>query len=172
MLVHCTDKVLKTVADPVEFPVTDYDLGGIVEQMLAVLKANNGIAIAAPQIGIPKRIIAMGDADAPIIMINPKIVSTSAETTTDEEGCLSFPGLFIKIRRFSEVRVRFTDINGNTDTQLLRGLSARVVQHEIDHLDGILFTRRAHKSHLQSAYTQQKKLNRQRKKNEAKRKAI
>ena len=84
-------------------------------------------------------------------MIFPKIVFYSEKHAVHEEGCLTFPGFFVKIRRPEWIRVRFYDIDGKIQTESLNGIPARAFQHELDHLNGILFTQRANSYHLEKA---------------------
>lgn len=117
----------------------------MIETMVGAL----GIGLAAPQIGELKRIIAVHliqerspeekIAKRPQILINPKIIKKSRETIIDEEGCLSFPELWLKIKRAKTVTVEALDLKGQKIQIEAEGLPARVLQHEIDHLDGILF---------------------------------
>lgn len=99
-----------------------------------------------------------------VVMFNPKIVGYSEETISMEEGCLTFPNLFMKITRPVVVRVRFRMPNGMTETKKYDGLTARIIQHEIDHLDGVLFMTRANKIERERAYKRKKKLDREEKK--------
>jgi peptide deformylase len=110
---------------------------------------NKGIGLSAPQVGELKRIIVVhliqersAEEKAkkrPQVFINPKIVRKNRETAIDEEGCLSFPGLFLKIKRAKGIEIEALDENGNEIRIKAEGLPARVFQHEIDHLNGILF---------------------------------
>ena len=101
--------------------------------------ANQGIGLSAPQVGKSKRIIAIQTEKGPEVFINPKIIKKSKETEIGEEGCLSFPGLFLKIKRAKELEIEALDIEGKKIQTKVEGLTARVFQHEIDHLEGILF---------------------------------
>lgn len=110
---------------------------------------HGGVGIAAPQIGVNKRIIALtllktyDDESAPTIaMFNPRITSMSDACETDNEGCLSVPGETGDVARASEIRVEYQDRTGTDKSMIFKGLTARIVQHEVDHLDGILFTDR------------------------------
>ena len=109
----------------------------LIEDMIETMEKNNGVGLAAPQIGILKRIIVAETEKGPLCLINPKIVKKGKETALDKEGCLSFPGLFLKISRRREVEVEALDGNGRKIKA--KGLLARILQHEIDHLDGILY---------------------------------
>ena len=117
--------------------------------MLAYIKnpKHHGIGLAAPQVGVSKRLIIVGlpihrdDEDCPIIaMINPIIVSKSPETDIDDEGCLSLPGITGNIERSKTIDVEWMDIKGRKMKKKIVGFGARVVQHEVDHLDGILIS--------------------------------
>ena len=106
------------------------------------MKEGQGIGLAAPQVGVSKRVIVVQtDLEGRRILglINPKILKRSQETEVDKEGCLSFPGIFLEIKRVKEVEVEGLNINGKKIKLKANGLLARVFQHEIDHLDGILF---------------------------------
>ena len=117
--------------------------------MLETMIVNQGIGLAAPQVGELKRIIVVHPilnrtpeeiaARTPQVFIDPKIIKKSRETIIDEEGCLSFPGLFLRIKRAREVEIEALGENGEKISLKTEGLLARIFQHEIDHLDGILF---------------------------------
>jgi len=117
--------------------------------MIESMTENQGIGLAAPQVGELKRIIAVHlvkerspeekSKELPHVFINPKIIKKSKETVIDEEGCLSFPGLFLKIKRAKGVEVEALNEKGEKIHLKVEGLPARILQHEIDHLDGVLF---------------------------------
>ena len=115
-----------------------------------ILVHSNGIGLAANQIGITKRFFAIGSESfdkiqKPVIMWNPSIVRESEEKTLNVEGCLSFPGLFVKVLRPERVTVRWQNLKGETMMQHLDGYEAKCFQHELDHLDGITFDQRVSK---------------------------
>jgi peptide deformylase len=114
----------------------------LVEHMKRVMRLANGIGLAAPQVGVSERVIVVSDGKRIVPMINPVLTSTSGNATA-EEGCLSLPGLYADVRRSSGVEVEALDTEGRKFKQRLEGLAARCVQHEIDHLDGVLFIDRA-----------------------------
>lgn len=135
-------------------PVKQFDgrLKGLVNEMKKTMLENNGLGLAAPQVGENIRvftaILNYKKADQVILaMVNPVITPVTDEVCTDEEGCLSLPGQYAKIERFDKVRLEFFDENGSRQILELNGLNARVVQHENDHLDGILFVDRV-KGHV------------------------
>lgn len=110
----------------------------LCQDMVETLKTVKGTGLAAGQVGELKRIIAVQTEKTPVVFINPKIIKKSKKTEVTEEGCLSFPGLWLKIKRSKEVAVETLDIKGKEIKVNAAGISARVLQHEIDHLDGIL----------------------------------
>lgn len=123
-------------------PVTEFDdnLANIVQKMFKVMKLANGIGLAAPQVGIQKRFfIVQIDDEIERVFVNPQIIETSQEMCTMEEGCLSIPKYYAKVERAESVVVQFADLNGKIHTIKADGLLARVIQHENDHLNGVLF---------------------------------
>ena len=116
-------------------PCDPWDLA---EALVKVMIDNNGMGLSACQVGIPYSVFAMiGEPNH--VMFNPKIVDVSQEKVSLEEGCLSFPGIVAPIERPRHVKVRFTGPDGQTTTKKFTGMSARVVLHEMDHLEGVLF---------------------------------
>ncbi len=148
--------VLKIVKYPSDIlkqkllPVENFnsDLKYIVRDMFETMYAHNGIGLAANQVGINKRIVVVdislkGEKKVlPIALINPIITYQSKKKQIAEEGCLSFPGFFDKISRSVSIEVEYYDINGKKQKILAEGLLARVLQHEIDHINGITFIER------------------------------
>lgn len=122
----------------------DSGLKKLVKKMREQMLKSKGLGIAAPQIGENVRVcLVVLNYDTPneivLPMVNPEIVSHGEEEVLGEEGCLSLPGVYAKIDRWNKVSVEFCDVNGGKQVLCLEGLNARVVQHEIDHLDGVLF---------------------------------
>ena len=116
----------------------------LMNDMLETMYAANGIGLAAIQIGVPKRIIVMDlskeeNKKLPMYFVNPVITKKNNEKTTYEEGCLSVPNQFAAIDRPSKCEVEYLDYNGNKQNLQAEGLLATCIQHEIDHLEGILF---------------------------------
>lgn len=142
ILIH-PDPRLKKVAAPIE-GLTD-QLKKLAEDMLETMYDAPGIGLAAPQIGVSKRLIVMDcvkdeDADPePMIMFNPEVVWTSETRGVYDEGCLSIPDQYAEVERPAEVAVKWMDIEGAEREVKMDALWATCVQHEIDHLDGILF---------------------------------
>ena len=117
----------------------------LIVDMAQTMIKNRGVGLAAPQIGVSKRIIVVqnGPKEGRIFtLVNPKIKKASRENQVVEEGCLSFPGIFLKIKRAKEIEIEGKDIKGREIKIRARGFLAQVFQHEIDHLDGILFFNR------------------------------
>lgn len=115
----------------------------VAEDMAATMVADNGIGLAAPQIGQNIRLIVVSTKDGSQVMVNPVIKKKSLRQEWGEEGCLSIPGVFGDVKRYRSVECEFLDIDGQVRVAKGRGLLARVIQHEIDHLDGILFIDKA-----------------------------
>jgi len=115
------------------------DIKKLGQEMMIIMTENQGLGLAASQIGELKRIIVIQAERGPEVYINPKIIKKSRETEIGEEGCLSLPELFLKIKRAKEVEMEFLNLRGEKIKIKAEGLPARVLQHEIDHLDGILF---------------------------------
>lgn len=136
------DPRLRAVADPVD--KIDNEVRTLARDMLDTMYDAPGIGLAAPQVGALKRVVVMDlakedEPKAPIVMINPEIVKFSEETVTTEEGCLSIPELYYDVERPAEVTVRYTDLDGKTHKTSATERFAICVQHELDHLDGVLY---------------------------------
>lgn len=126
--------------------------------MIAIMENEYGMGISANQVGFDRRVIVVQPkGQSAFAMFNPKIVDTKNERV-DEEGCLSFPGLFLKINRPETVTVEYLDKDAKSCTITLSGMDAKCVQHEIDHLDGVVFINRVSKLKLDLARKRQRKL--------------
>jgi peptide deformylase len=140
-IIEAPDRRLTTKSAPVER--IDADFRRLLDDMLETMYAAPGIGLAAPQIGVPRRafVVDVGNEGerAPMFVINPEIVGQSETTNLAEEGCLSLPKQFGEVSRFDQVRIRYLDREGEVRELEAEGLLARCLQHEIDHLDGILF---------------------------------
>ena len=130
------NKVLKKRAR--EIKKIDGEIKELGINMIKTMKANSGVGLAANQVGILKRIIVVQMENGPEIFINPKIVRMSAGKTTDAEGCLSVPEMFLDIKRASGIQVSALNSEGQKINIKTKGLVARIFQHEIDHLNGVL----------------------------------
>jgi len=141
-IVKLPDPILKKISQPVER--VDDELRGLADDMLATMYDAPGIGLAAVQIGVPRRLLVVDIAKeeeprSPKTFINPEVIWSSDELSEYEEGCLSIPEVFDTIQRPSQVRVSYLDRDGKQHETLYDGLMATVLQHEIDHLNGILF---------------------------------
>ena len=151
------DPLLSQKLEPFDFNSgTDAEL--VEKEMIRLMKENYGIGIAANQVGFDRRVIIVEPVNqTPIGMFNPEIIE-SIGSCNDEEGCLSFPGLFVKVERAETITVKYLDKHNVECTITLSGMDAKCVQHEIDHLDGICFTTRVSRLKLDLARKRQRKL--------------
>jgi len=156
-LVKQDNPILTKVCEDFDFKNPPFDPIEFAKDMMAFMYENNGLGLAANQVGVPYRIFAMRGAPENFVCFNPKTVTVSNDKVVLEEGCLSYPGLLVKVKRPSMVRVRFTTPNGDTITRQFIGMSARVFQHEMDHLDGIKFFDKANKFHKDQAFRKWKR---------------
>ena len=118
----------------------DDQIKDAAKQMFEIIKQDKGVGIAGPQIGLMKRIFVVHiDGDEERVFINPSILETSQETVKYEEGCLSVPGIYVDVVRSESVKIQAWNEKGKPFTMEANGLLARVIQHEYDHLEGILF---------------------------------
>lgn len=149
-VVTVPDKVLKCKAKPVER--IDEEIRSLIEDMRQTMHRHNGIGLAAPQVGrsIQLAVVEAKKNDRPdsdsnveipfTVLINPKIISASSNRVSDFEGCLSIPGVEVKVERPEMISIQFQDESGDNKNLKVNGLFSRIVQHEIDHLNGILIT--------------------------------
>jgi peptide deformylase len=136
------DPRLRQKSEPVA--AVDQDLRALVEDMFETMYEAPGIGLAAIQIGVPRRIVTMDlakkdDAKEPRVFINPEIVSSSEEQSAYEEGCLSIPDYYEEVERPATVKVKYRDLDWKEHEIEADGLLATCLQHEIDHLNGVLF---------------------------------
>ncbi len=138
------NKILRSKAEQVE----DFgdELRRFLDEMVETMIVEDGVGLAAPQVGVSKRITVINpepNSDSALIkMINPRVVSISEETDTLEEGCLSVPGVRGQVVRSTAIEVAYLDEEGNEHAIGVEGLVARIIQHELDHLNGVLFVDR------------------------------
>ena len=159
LIVNYGNEILETPSENVtEF---DEELVKFVDEMISTMKESNGVGLAAPQVGDNRRICVVDlgftegfvydgetvltDDYYPLILINPEIKVVSEAKSVMNEGCLSFPGVSLEIKRPSIIKLTFQDIEGNNRIVECAGGLARCIQHEVDHLDGVLFTKRTKK---------------------------
>lgn len=129
------DPVLKENSHDV---VVDDELRDLVERMKKIMHAADGVGLAAPQIGILRKIIVFQLGDKEYVLLNPRITWRSEETSTEPEGCLSLASLATDVERAKKVKVEAEDLDGSKVVLDLEGMHARILQHEIDHLSGMM----------------------------------
>jgi peptide deformylase len=134
------DPVLRKTAVPVE--MFDEKLKRFVEEMTETMRTKDGVGLAAPQVGVSISLVVIditAGESAPLVFINPVVYNLSEELLTTEEGCLSLPGITLKVTRPAKVSVKALDVNGNEFViENAEGLLAKAIQHETDHLRGIM----------------------------------
>ena len=159
LIVNYGQEILETPTETVE--EFNEDLVAFVDEMIATMKSSNGVGLAAPQVGDTRRICVVDlgvtegfvydgekvltDDYYPLVLINPEIKIVSEAKSIMNEGCLSFPGVSLEIKRPSVIKLTFQDIEGNNRIVECAGGLARCIQHEVDHLDGVLFNKRTKK---------------------------
>ena len=148
-------EVLREIAEPWDWE-KDGDPSELVKAMSKLMVLHSGIGLAAPQCGISKRIFVMGNSDHLVACINPEIISGS-ERVREQEGCLSFPDLWMYVERYKDISVEYYNVAGERVQQEFIGLMARVYQHELDHLNSICFDDRVGKLVLERAKEKRKK---------------
>jgi peptide deformylase len=146
--------------------VPEYDIRNLpnpniiktVKRLKMTMKLHNGMGLSANQCGLFERVFVIGTEHFQLVCINPKIVEQSEEMIKDAEGCLSFPGLSVKINRASWITAEYYDESGKLHNVKMEGLTARCYQHELDHMNGVKFTTYVKPVALQLARDKQKKL--------------
>ena len=141
-LIYAPDPILKK--ESVSIPQVDDHHRELIKQMYEVMYSANGVGLAAPQIGLNIRIFILdaGSRDEekkPITIINPKIISLEKNIVPYEEGCLSFPEHFAEIDRPENIKIEYLNENNSKKSATFKGFESRIIQHELDHLNGILF---------------------------------
>jgi peptide deformylase len=136
---------IRTLGDPVlrekAAPVTEFDerLEQLADRMIAIMRDAPGVGLAAPQLGVVRRLLVYHiEGDQPHALVNPEVVWRSEETDIHDEGCLSVPDVVVPVERALRIRVRAQDIHGEHLDYEAEEMEARVIQHESDHLDGVL----------------------------------
>src|SRR5271170_3566190 len=141
-IIKLPDKRLRQVSEPVKR--VDAEIRKLADDMFETMYKAPGIGLAAIQIGIAKRVITLDlskkeDNQEPQVFINPEVTWTSDETAKYEEGCLSIPDYYEEVERPAEVKVKYLDLDGKSHELKAKGLLATCLQHEIDHINGVLF---------------------------------
>ena len=153
-----SDDILKYPNPILTTPCEDFNFfnppGDPKELSLALMQFmndHNAIGLSANQLGIPYKVFVLRGHPENLVCFNPVVVSMSKETDLMDEACISYPGVNVKIKRAKEIRLRFTTPSGITETKSFNGLTARTIQHEMDHLSGIPFINRANRYHRDRA---------------------
>lgn len=136
-IVYIGNPVLREKSETVK----DFDdnLKTFVKELTSIMYREDGVGLAAPQVAVLKRLFVFDDGSGPKVIINPEILEKSKELVIMEEGCLSIPGIYADLQRPEWVKMRYQDIDGNIHEELFDGYAGRIVQHEHDHLNGVLF---------------------------------
>ena len=153
-LVDKKDPILYTPTEDIDFENPQIDTEKLYHDLRDALIQFGGVGLSANQVGIPYSCFVMGDTRDPdgiLGIFNPRILHYDLNETYMEEGCLSFPNMLIKIKRPSGIRFRAANFDGEVDSNTFTGLSARIFQHEYDHLQGIVFAKRANLYYLEKA---------------------
>jgi peptide deformylase len=138
------DPLLRKISPPIDKDtLSRKDFKQLCEDMSKTMQEKDGIGLAAPQIGRNIRMIVVNGNNGPFCLINPEITKRSFAKTWAEEGCLSLPGIFGEVQRHKKINCIYLDENGKKQKIQATDLTARILQHEIDHLDGILFIDKA-----------------------------
>jgi peptide deformylase len=136
-VIYVGNPVLRLVSEEIE--VFDAELKDFVQELVKTMYTEDGVGLAAPQIGVSRRVFVYDAGFGIQIVINPEFLWLSEEKVKMEEGCLSVPGIYADVLRPARVKLRYRDLEGNHHEEELEGYPARIVQHEADHLDGVLF---------------------------------
>ena len=156
-LIEEASQVLRTPPELFDFENPAEPPEEIAKNMIEAMEKFGGLGLSANQVGLPYRMFVMrtmheGDTESKVVpYFNPELTRVSQETELMKEGCLSFPDIYLMIKRSKTVEFKYQDVEGKEHTVVLEGLGARCVQHEIDHLNGILFLQRASKLKLERA---------------------
>lgn len=154
-LVDENDPILFNEAEQFDFLNPPFDPVEFAKELYRFMVDSKGLGLAAPQVGYPYKVFAMFAVPG-IVCFNPRVIDSTSGEIALEEGCLSYPDITLKVKRPRTIKVRYFQPNGDVVTQKLDGMSARVFLHELDHLNGVTFTRRANKVHVERAFNQRK----------------
>ena len=135
-----------------------HNMNTLIKRLKLTMKLYGGVGLSANQCGVFERVFVIGHEDFQIACINPKVIGVSADLLKENEGCLSYPGLYLKIERPKTIQVEFTAENGEIKQMELDGLTARCFLHELDHMNGIVYTQRAKPLALQSGLKKRDKI--------------
>ena len=163
-LVDANDPILRQDLESFDFSNPPVDPEKLAIAMVECMRKNNGLGLSANQVGLPYNMFVI-EGEPAYACFNPKVVDISSEEVLLDEGCLSYPGLFVKIKRPRHVKVRFTGPDGETYTKKFTGMTARAFLHEYDHLRGQIFYQRANLVHRERAMRQWRRYKKQVKNN-------
>jgi len=149
-LVDFYDSILRQPTIPFDF-ATRKDAEYIAYSLVETMGRYGGLGLSANQVGLKDRVCVVNMGEKAWVMFNPQILETSGKIADFQEGCLSYPGLYVKCNRLDHINVRFQAVGGQFVEHEFDGLTAVCVQHEIDHLDGIVYTNRISPIHLENA---------------------
>jgi peptide deformylase len=167
-LIEEASKVLRTPPPEFDFENPPEDPKEIAKNLSEAMDKFGGLGLSANQVGLPYRLFIMktmheGDKEPEnVAYFNPELTRVSQETELLKEGCLSFPDIFLMIKRSKTIEFKYQDVDGKEQTAVLEGVGARCVQHEIDHLNGILFLQRASKLKIERALKSRSKVRKKR----------
>ena len=142
-IIKYPDTFLRKASQPINR--FDGDLKEMAMAMAQTMYTDDGIGLAGPQVGLSQQIVVMGDRNGHsyTVYVNPEVTFFSKDKTVTEEGCLSLPQIFGLVRRSKQIHIKYKDLDGQSHKEKIKGFQAIVLQHEIDHLNGILFIDRA-----------------------------
>lgn len=150
-IIKNTDSLLHQTLEDFDFSNPPVDPIEFAHELTQSMLHHGGIGLAANQIGFSYRVFAIA-ANPVLVCYNPKIIDTSDGDIVLEEGCLSFPNLFVKVKRPKNIRVRYTQPNGEVVTERFDGMTARIFQHEFSHLEGLTMLDQANRIHREQAF--------------------
>ena len=177
-LVEEASKVLRTPPDKFDFSDPPEDPKEIEKNLAELIEKWGGLGLSANQLGLSYRVFVMRTADkGTMAFFNPEITALSQETELMREGCLSFPDIYLMIKRPKSIKFKYQDSDGEEQTLVMDGIGGRCVQHEVDHLNGILFLQRASQLKIERALKvrpkeRRKRLNYERRQIEAQRRSL
>lgn len=169
MVLQITDPdhpLLRSKLEDFDFTNPPVNPGELANNLIETMTALRGLGLSANQCGLPYRVFVLW-SETPLVCFNPRVVDQTSEQVMLDEGCLSFPHLFLKVKRPTMIKARFQTPTGEMKTEKFIGMTARAFLHELDHMNGILYTSRTSKIHLSRAINQQKQLTRKLKRGEA-----
>jgi len=162
-LVKGDNPILYTKVEPFNFSNPGINPIELTNNLIETMYHHKGMGLSANQVGLPYRVFVLHSQET-LAMFNPKIIDQTSDEVKLEEGCLSFPNLWLPIKRPSIIKVRYQDAFGGFRTDKFIGMTARCIMHELDHLNGIDYRKRAHPMHLSRAENQKKVIDRKIKK--------